>query len=104
MTDCANKEQLSVVLRYVHPDTLHIHKDFIQFVECVTGNTGHALAEKITTTISALGLDLQNMHGQAYDGAGNMAGRTNGAVSVISSTYPRLHIFTVHLTHLTWQL
>lgn len=88
VTDCSNKEQLSLVLRYVHPDTLQIREDLIQFVECDTGITGRALADKMTATISALGLNLQNMRGQGYDGAGNMSGKTNGAAAIISSSYP----------------
>ena len=88
VTDCSNKEQLSLVLRYVHPDTFQIHEDLIQFIECDTGITGCALADKMIDTISALGLNLQNLRGQAYDGAGNMSGKTNGAAAIISSSYP----------------
>ena len=63
VTDCSNKEQLSLVLRYVYPDTLQIREDLIQFIECDTGITGRALADKMTDTISALGLNLQNLCG-----------------------------------------
>ena len=59
VTDCSNKEQLSMVLRYVHPETLLIHEDLIQFVECDTDIMGRALADKMTSVISSLGLDLQ---------------------------------------------
>ena len=55
VTDCSNKEQLSIVLRYVHPETLLIQEDLIQFVECDTGITGGALADKMTSVISSLG-------------------------------------------------
>ena len=88
VTDCSNKEQLSLVLRYVHPDTLQIREDLIQFVECDTVITGRALADKMRATISVLGLNLQNLRGQGYDGAGNMSGKTNGAAAIMSSSYP----------------
>ena len=88
VTDCSNKEQLSLVLRYVHPETRMIREDLIQFIECDTGITGRALADKITAAISVHDLDLHNLRGQGYDGAGNMSGKTKGAAAIISSTYP----------------
>ena len=89
VTDCSNKEQLSLVLRYIHPETLLIHKDFIQFVECDTGITGCALADKMTVVVRSQGLDLQNLCGQGYNGAGNMSGKTNGAAAIISYACPQ---------------
>ena len=38
------------------------------------GITGRSLADKITNTLQGYGLDLTKLHGQAYEGAGNMAG------------------------------
>ena len=73
--DVSNKEQLSVVLRlrYVESDTLVVREDLVCFTECDAGTSGHALAEKITCTLEGYGLDLSNLHGQAYDGARNIA-------------------------------
>ena len=73
VTDVSNKEQLSLVLRYEDSDTLLVREDLIGFVECNTGITGRELANKITSSLQAFGLDLSNLRGQAYDGAGNMA-------------------------------
>ena len=84
----SNKEQLSLVLRYVDSDTLLVRKDLIGFVECNTGITGRELANKITSSLQAFGLDLSNLRGQAYDGAGNMAGSVNGTAALISAQYP----------------
>ncbi len=58
------------------------------FFECDTGITGRAIADKIKTSILELGLDLSCVRGQAYDGAGNMAGRVNGTADLIRSEYP----------------
>ena len=88
VTDCSNKEQFSVVLRYVNPEDLQIREDFVQFIECDTGISGRALAQKMTTIIESHGLDLNKLRGQGYDGAENMSGKTNGCAAVISSDYP----------------
>ena len=88
VTDVSNKEQLSVVLRYVESDTLVVREDLVCFTECDTGTSGHALAEKITCTLEGYGLDLSNLRGQAYDGAGNMAGVVNGAAAIITAQHP----------------
>ena len=41
---------------------------------CESGTTGEALA-RITSTLEKFALDLSYLHGQGYDGAGNMAGK-----------------------------
>ena len=45
VTDAANKEQLSLVLRYVDPDELIGREDLVGFFECDTGITGRHLAD-----------------------------------------------------------
>ena len=88
VTDVSNKEQLSLVLSYVDSDTLLVREDLIGFVECNTGITGRELANKITSSLQAFGLDLSNLRGQAYDRASNMAGSVNGTAAFISAQYP----------------
>ena len=88
VTDVSNKEQLSLVVRYVDHDTLSVREDLLGFFECDTGITGRALADKVTGCLQAYGLDLSNLRGQAYDGAGNMAGSANGTAALISADYP----------------
>jgi len=87
VTDSSNREQLAVVLRYVNPDDLQIREDLIEFVECDSGVTGSAVAEKITGFIQSTGLDPNKLRGQANDGAGNMAGKAKGAAAIITSHY-----------------
>ena len=84
----SNKEQLSIALRYVDSDTLLAREDLVGFVECDTGISGCALAAKITSTLEELGLDLENLRGQAYDGAGNMAGSVRGTAALICAQHP----------------
>ena len=87
VTDVSNKEQLSLVVRYVDHNTLSVREDLLGFFECDTGITGRALADKVTMCLQAYGLDLSNLRGQAYDGAGNMAGPTSGTAALIAADY-----------------
>ena len=50
--------------------------------------SGRDLADKITSSLQTYGLDLSNLRGQAYDGAGNMAGSVNGTAALITKDYP----------------
>ena len=88
VTDCANKEQLSVVLRYLNPDDSSIREDLVTFLECDSGITGQALANKILVFFQSHGVDSKKLRGQAYDEAGNMSGKTNGAAVLITSQFP----------------
>ena len=55
VTDASNKEQLSIVLRYVEGDSLSVREDLIGFVECDTGISGRSLANKIISFLEELG-------------------------------------------------
>ena len=88
VTDCSNKEQLGTVLRYVNSSDNLIREDLVTFVECDTGVTGRAIANKLLTFITSSGVDPKMLRGQSYDGAGNMSGKTNGAAAIISSSNP----------------
>ena len=88
VTDVSNKELLSIALRYIDDETGLTREDFVSFLECETGISGHCLAQKITTSLRSYGLDLTNLHGQAYDGAGNMAGSVRGTAALITAEYP----------------
>ena len=86
--DCSNKEQLPFVLRYVDEDN-EIQERFVDFILCDTGVTGRVLADKILEALQEYGLDVANIRGQAYDGAGNMAGKCRGAAACIQSACPK---------------
>ena len=85
--DCSNKEQLSIVLRYIEPETSFIREDIVTFLECDSGTTGKALADQILGFITSH-LDPSKMRDQVYDGASNKSGKTNGTAARISSVYP----------------
>ena len=42
VTDCSNKEQLCIVIRYVEPEAASIREDLVTFLECDSGITGTA--------------------------------------------------------------
>ena len=62
VTDASNKEQLSIVLRYVQVDV--VKEVFVGFIY-VERITGGAILEWLETT----GLSPSDMRGQCYDGA-----------------------------------
>ena len=86
--DCANKEQLPLVLRFVDGASM-IREEFISFLACDIGTTGAAIAEKILEALKEYGLDLEGLRGQSYDGAGNMAGKCKGATVSIQAICPK---------------
>jgi hypothetical protein len=60
----------------------------VTFLECDCGITGQALADMMISFLKTQGLDPTKLCGQAYDGAGNMSGKTNGDAAIITSQYP----------------
>ena len=86
-SDVSNKEQLAICIRYLS-ETDEVSEKFLGFVECNTGVSGEALAEKIIIALKAWKLDVMKLRGQAHDGAGAMAGATKGATSRIAENYP----------------
>ncbi|XP_011404810.1 PREDICTED: 52 kDa repressor of the inhibitor of the protein kinase-like [Amphimedon queenslandica] len=97
VTDCSNKEQLCLVLRYVETSSCQIRKDLVTFLECDGGITGDALSDMMLKFLSDH-LDPSKLRGQAYDGASNMSGKTKGAASRICSKYP-LALYTHCASH-----
>ena len=87
VTDASNKEILSLVLSNVDSDTLLVQEYLVGLFECDTGITGRGSANKITSCLHSLNLDLSNLQGQAYDGAGNMARCVNGTAILITNEY-----------------
>ena len=86
--DSSNKEQLPLVLRFVDA-TNSVHEEFVEFILCDTGTSGNAVASKILEALKEYGLSVNYLRGQAFDGAGNMAGKYRGAAAVIQSTCPK---------------
>ena len=86
--DISNKENLSLVLRYVD-SSKNIPDQFVGFRLCGEETTGNAIKELIINSVRDLGLTMDNCRGQSYDGAGNMAGRYVGASTLIQNQFPK---------------
>lgn len=80
--DTSNKENLSLVLRYVD-SSKNIREEFVGYRLCGDETTGNAIRVLIINLVRDLGLTMDNCRGQSYDGAGNMAGRYVGASTLI---------------------
>lgn len=57
------------------------------------------MAVRILDNLEKLGVDMSFCVGQAYDGASNMSGRSNGCAAIISDKYP-LAVYTHCKSHL----
>ncbi|XP_048585921.1 52 kDa repressor of the inhibitor of the protein kinase-like [Nematostella vectensis] len=95
--DIANKENLSVVIRFLD-STKNFREEFIGFYICKEGTTGEAIKDLITAAVVDLVLLMEDCRGQCYDGAGNMAGRLNGASSLIRAEHEKA-IFVHCMNH-----
>ena len=67
-----------------------IQEQFIIFINC-EHETGVNITVLIKNSCHDVGWDIDHCRGQGYDGAGNMAGATKGAASIIS----RGHLFSL---------
>ena len=91
-TDISQTEQFSLCIRYTNggdggtPITLR--EDFLLFVP-VYDVSGKALANVILEKVGYLGLKLEKLRGQGYDGASSMRGEFRGVQSVIRNKYPK---------------
>ena len=85
VTDVANKEELSLALRYVFCGT--VKEVFVDFIE-VERITGELLAESILNWLRKSSLSLSNLRGQCYDGASNMSGARSGCKSIVQQLAP----------------
>ena len=80
-TDCTNKEQAVVVIRWVD-DSLSVYEEFLGLheVENIEANT---LVSAIEDTLLRANLSIQKIRGQCYDGSSNMSGLRNGVAKQI---------------------
>lgn len=81
VTDVSNREQLSLVIRFVDSDG-NIHEEFLGF-QNLQRITGEAIASSILDTLPQWNLDIKNCRGQGYDGASNMSSSRRGTQALI---------------------
>ncbi|XP_026440682.1 zinc finger MYM-type protein 1-like [Papaver somniferum] len=78
--DISSKEQLAIVLRYVHKG--HVIERFVG-IEHVTSTTANSLKATVDDFFSRHGLSISRLRGQGYDVASNMRGEYNGLKALI---------------------
>ena len=87
VTDVSNREQLSLVIRFVDSDG-YIHEEFLGFNN-LQRITGEAIASSILDTLPQWNLDIKNCRGQGYDGASNMSFSRRGTQALIREKSPK---------------
>ena len=87
VTDCSNKEQLSLAIRFVDSVDYTIREEFLDFIT-VERITGEALASAILSRLQEWDIPIENCRGQGYDGAANMSSSVCGVQSRIREQAP----------------
>jgi len=97
-TDISTIEQITVCIRYVDTSCWIIREDiFVGFVE-MNSTTGLAIKNLILDKLKDIGLSINNLRGQGYDGSANMSGKNNGAQALIQNYQP-LSFYTHCFSH-----
>lgn len=73
--DISKREQLSVVIRYVHNNC--VHEEFLGFIRLAEMNAEY-MKNKLCGVLGDCGIDAKNCVGQTYDGASVMSGCNKG--------------------------
>ena len=90
--DAANKEQMAIVLRFVNVQGMLCER-FFDIVN-VTDTTSSTLKKEISDALTRYNLNINDMRGHGYDGAGNMRGAFNGLQALFLKDYP--YAYYVH--------
>ena len=90
-TDVTNKEQISICIRFVDKkeDGKHrIRAEFLTFVHADIRTNAEELTTKSLETIQSVGLSVNDMRTQGYDGASVMSGHVSGVQTQIRQVNP----------------
>lgn len=89
--DVSKKEQISVVLRYLHSDD--IHEEFLDFVPA-DGLDAQSLLMTVKQTLAKFNIDKNACIAQCYDGTSVMSGCNNGVQEKFRQEVP--HAVYIH--------
>ena len=87
-TDISSQEQVAIRIRSVDPTTLTVREDFIGFHVTAKAD-GEILFSLLKIKQAECKLELTNMRGQGYDGAGAMRGRIKGLETRVREVVPQ---------------
>ncbi|XP_053390690.1 zinc finger MYM-type protein 1-like [Mercenaria mercenaria] len=96
-SDASTMEQMSLCLRFVQDGTNMIREDFVGFAE-TESTTGESLANAFLENLRNMGVIVENMKGQGYDGASNMSGKTKGVQARVKTIIPE-SVYTHYKAH-----
>ena len=85
--DESGLEQLSISIRWVDESYL-VYEDIVGMME-LQQTDALTIANAVKDVMFRYSLPLRQCHGQAYDGASNMAGRLNGVAARLLREEPR---------------
>ncbi|KAJ8042704.1 Zinc finger MYM-type protein 1 [Holothuria leucospilota] len=85
-SDRSHVEQVSIILRYTFEG--EVMESFLKF-QNVDRTDGRSLYLCLRVTLRELGLNIQQLRGQGYDGASNMSGRYSGLKARVLKENPR---------------
>ena len=85
-TDTANTEQMVFCIWYVD-DNLATHEEFIG-MHSLDSTTSESIIRTIEDILLRLSLQLNNCHGQCYDGASAMSGCRTGVATALCAKEP----------------
>ncbi|KAL7116728.1 hypothetical protein ACP275_03G023000 [Erythranthe tilingii] len=88
--DTSHQEQMSLILRSVNISTtpIKIEEYFVDFFK-IDETTGKGIFYALLNIIKDLGLDINNVRGQAYDNGANMQGKEQGVQRRLLNINPR---------------
>lgn len=87
-TDLSTKMQVAISIRYVNKGTGVPEEHLVAMVEA-TSSTGEALTTTLLDLLERLGLGLEQLVGQGYDGGSNMRGDIQGVQRRIRDKCPQ---------------
>ncbi|XP_052242404.1 zinc finger MYM-type protein 1-like [Dreissena polymorpha] len=87
-TDAAAREKIALCLRFYDAEKKCLREEFVEFAEFMS-TTGEALANTFLENLQALGVNIQQMRGQGYDGASYMSGKQMGVQARIQAIVAR---------------
>ena len=86
--DISKKEQMSIAIQYVDPDSSNIVEHFLTFV-IAPNLTAEHFSQYIVDTLSLYNINLSSMVSQGYDGASVMSGCISGVQKRIRDLVPQ---------------
>lgn len=75
-TDLSTEERMTLCIRYEDLINCIIQEDFLGFVK-ITSTIGTSIKNAIKQKLEEVGLSLDNLRGQGYDGGSNVTDKNN---------------------------